>query len=113
MARVARANDLTLALEHALRYLAETFAAPVPPGVLANLAAAKKPFHERMAFRASMRRPNPARMLRVLWERHRRLGPASGSFVTYVQRHAGLERRSQLPGHVLRQLRAGRWRRAR
>jgi len=111
VAALARANALTLSLEHALRYLAEALAAPVPPVVIAELAAAKKPLHERLAFRASMRRPNPARMLRVLWERHRRLGPDSGSFLTLVQRHAGLERRSQLPGHVVRQLRAGRWRR--
>ena len=111
LVRVADANHLTLAASAGLGYLTEAFAAPVPSAVLEELRAAKKPYYERQAFAASMRRPTPARMLRVLWERHRRLGPDSGSFLTLVQRHAGLERRSQLPGHVVRQLRAGRWRR--
>ena len=115
LVRVADANHVTLAAEETLGYLAEAFGAPVPPAILARLGAAKKPFAERQAYAVTGRRPNPAGMLRLLWVRHRRLRREGGTigFVTYVQRHAGLERRSQLPKHVVRQLRYGRWRRAR
>ncbi len=111
--RIARANELTLGLQYALGYLAETFAVAIPPAVLVELEATPTTAREHRALRASMRRPNPAQMLRVLWTRHRRLGPESEGFVSYVQHHVGLERRRQLPGHVVRQLRTGRWRRAR
>jgi hypothetical protein len=109
LVRVARANDVTLAAGHALAYLREAFAAPVPEEVTAELAAARKPVHERLAFRAHVGRPAPHRMLAVLWDRHRRL-PDRGSFVAFVQRHSGVERRSQLPAHLARKLRRGRWR---
>ncbi len=85
------------------------------PACSPSSTAAKTTYSERKAFEVTGRRPNPAKMLRVLWDRHRRLRREGGTigFVTYVQRHAGLERRSQLPKHVVRQLRYGRWRRAR
>ncbi len=114
LVRVAVANHVTLPAGATLGYLAER-GAPVPPAVLADLTAAKTTYAERKAFAVTGRRPNPAKMLRVLWDRHRRLRKEGGTigFVTYVQRHAGLERRSQLPRHVVKQLRYGRWRRAR
>jgi hypothetical protein len=112
LVRVARANDVTLAAGRALGYLREAFAAPVPASVTGELAAARKPVHERLAFRAHAGRPAPHRMLAVLWDRHRRL-PDRGSFVSFVQRHSGVERKAALPGHLVRKLRAGRWRESR
>jgi hypothetical protein len=109
---VARANRLTLASERALRYLGDRWDVPVPDGALAALAAAPKPLHERAAYRAGMRRPTPIGMTSVLWERHRRLGGGQ-SFLTFVQRHAGVERRADLPRHLASRLFRGRWRETR
>jgi hypothetical protein len=97
---------VVLALRATLPYLRDTFAAPVPAGVVDSLQAASTTRSERAAFRASLRAPTPLGVTRVHRARRRafaRLEPDRRlGFGAYVQSLAGLERRAQVPLHAAR-----------
>ena len=96
----------TLPLGLALRYLRDTFGAPIPAGVVEAVEAAPSTRVERAAFRASLRGPTPLGVARVHRARRAalaRVAPErSLGFAAYVQQLAGLERRSQAPLHAAR-----------
>jgi len=104
----AERRRLTVATGAALSYLREELDAPVPEASLERLADSPASRHERAAFRAACRPDNPARTLRMAWDRYRRLrdldtgSPPPGSFPSFARRFWGLDSAWQLPLHGAR-----------
>jgi hypothetical protein len=96
-----------------LRYLASSFAAPIPPGVLARLAGVPVPRWQVAEYRVKALRRTPWRRLRFHWFNYRRLKqvvdtelPHTG-FLGYLQGRWGVDRVWRLPKWVI----AESWRR--
>ena len=74
-----------------LRYLRESFQAPVPLETIERLAALPKPRFEQIGYRARTSRPGPLRVLSVGWDRYRRFrllgnrGPAPPSYLSVLK----------------------------
>ena len=98
----ARARRLTLALSVSLAYLRDELAAPVPPGVVEELAAASTAVHERLGHRAKAWNGGLARRLVLNWDRHRRLAAlypeySRIGFPEFVRQFSGVESYRRLP----------------
>ncbi len=96
----SRVREATVAVTVALRFLAQTLSAPIPPQVLEELARSRASLGEQLAYRAatSTRR---GRGFVVEWRRYRalrRLGYslATGSYLTHLQYMWGLPNRRQV-----------------
>ncbi len=103
----ARANELSLALEHGLRFLDDHFELDVPPVVLARLSAIPRSRPERLDLRLAQARPYPGVLTLRSWARYRRQAaregerPSISAFATYQRQFWGLANRRQLLGFLL------------
>jgi Uncharacterised nucleotidyltransferase len=114
----ARTNELSLALEHGLRFLRDDLDLDIPSTVLEQLSATPRSRSERFAHRMALA---PCRGVGPLlnWTRYRRVAVREGSratlpgFATYQQQVWGLANRRQLLGSLLAKsgqiLREGVW----
>lgn len=98
----ARARRLTLGLSVSLAYLRDELAAPVPPGVVEELASASTPVHERLGHRAKAWNGGLVRRLVLNWDRHRRLATlypeySRVGFPEFVRQFAGVDSYRHLP----------------
>jgi Uncharacterised nucleotidyltransferase len=103
----ARANELSLALEHGLRFLRDGFECEVPTEVLAQLGAIPRSFPERLEHRLARARPYPGVYTLRSWTRYRRLAAREGKraslgdFANYQRQFWGLANRRELAGFLL------------
>jgi hypothetical protein len=106
----ARQRSLSLLLAAALAWLAEEFAAPVPPDAIGDLAPGRAPWGERAELRARQRAPAPLRAVVMRWCVHRRRAragadrPGVRGFLTYLRQAWGVGASRALPTVAARRL---------
>lgn len=117
LVELARDNELSLALEHGLRFLGDEFELDIPRTVLAQLGATTRSRSERLTHRIAFGPPDGGvftsradrlvrAVMRVLrdWDRYRRVAVREGGraslagFATYEQQFWGAANRRQLLG---------------
>jgi len=106
----ARRRRLSPWLAVALRFLRDELAAPVPAGLVEELAADPVGRAERAALASAMRPDSPLRTYRMARERHRRLRAMGAAetppgFLDFARDFWGVERTAELPLHAARGLR--------
>ena len=102
----ARANELSLALEHGLRFLAENFELDIPRAMLERLSTTPRSPLERFAHRLALAPSYPGVYTLRGWTRYRRQTALEdrrtklAGFATYQRQFWGLASRRQLPGFL-------------
>jgi hypothetical protein len=104
----ARSHELSVVLEHGLRFLREDLALDVPGEVIDSLAASPGSRAERRALESAFRSAHHGNEYRRSWHRYRRQAALEGrraslgGFATYVSHSWGLANRRQLAGRLLK-----------
>ena len=103
----ARANELSLALEHGLRFLGENFELDIPSATLEQLSTTPRSPVERFAHRLATAPPYPGDYTLRSWTRYRRQAALEdrratlAGFAAYQRQFWGLTNRRQLPGFLV------------
>jgi hypothetical protein len=113
LCRQARKRNIVLIVLHGLRYLRETFAAPIPDTVVRELAATPVAPFERRVYRARARQTGKLHGLAHHRDHYRQLsGPwpvwrRVTTFPTYLRDWWGLDSTWRVPAEAVRRVRLG------